>query len=98
MQITFTPLRCDADLVLERAGDCLVINGQSHDFTDVEEDTPLSFETHGIPWIMSDVIRRDGLLHLTMMLPYGADMAQHPPQKVTLNIEADGPVILPAPE
>ncbi len=98
MQITFTPVRSDDLLVLERAGDGLMINGQIHDFSHVSEAIPLSFEDHGCPWIVSDVIRRDGQIHLTVMLPYGAHMARHPPATATLTIEADGPVSLPAPD
>lgn len=98
MQITFTPVRSDTCLVLERLGDCLVINGQIHDFSHVSDAAPLSFEDHGIPWIVSDVIRRDGQIHLTVMLPYGAHRAQKPPAMVTLTIEGDGPVSLPAPD
>ena len=95
MQITFTPVRSDDPLVLERAGDCLVINGESHDFSHLSEAAPLSFEDHGCPWIVSDVIRRDGLIHLTVMLPYGAHMAQQPPIMQTVQVDADGPVTLP---
>lgn len=44
MHITLTPMRRDASLQLERAGDLLVINGEAFDFSALPDGATLPME------------------------------------------------------
>ena len=95
MQISFTPTRCDTALVATRQGDVLTLNGEAFDFTALSEGDVLPREAVTCDWLASEVTREGGALHLTLILPHGADAPEETrfPQPVTLT--GDGPVPLP---
>jgi len=95
MHITLTPIRMDKPLTLHRAGDILTVNGTAHDFATIEEGTALPQDEVPCDWLVSDVARIDGIVHLTLILPHGA----HPPQETlfpaAIRVTEDGPIPLP---
>ena len=103
MFITLTPMRRDDSLTLHRAGDVLTVNGQVFDFSALPEGGLLPQAAVACDWLASDVERRDGVLHLTLILPHGPMAALAPPGAQALLFPAplllveDGPVALPAP-
>lgn len=102
MIIQLYPLRSDLPLAVIRQGDRLILNGQEVDFSDLAEGESRSCGDLGCQWIVTDVTRQDGRLHLGLLLPHGplpcplpeaARAVTHP---APLALEGDGPVALPA--
>ena len=71
MHIDFSPVRMDAELTLARAGEVLIIAGVAFDFSQLAEGARLPREAVGCDWLASDVVRQDGEIHLTLLLPHG---------------------------
>lgn len=96
MILTFSPLRSPAPLKVNRAGDTLVLNGDTLDLSAIPEGATLPRAALNSPWIASDITRLDGVLRLTLRLPHGARAPQATlfPDPITLT--TDGPVALPA--
>ncbi len=94
MHITLTPMRRDASLQLERAGDLLVINGEAFDFSALPEGATLPMEAIDSDWLGNDVWRENGRLHLTLIVPHGPRAGEQArAQNVIIN-PADGPIPL----
>lgn len=71
MIIAFSPVRLDATLAAERAGDTLTLNGEAFDFAPLAEGATLPRAAVACPWLASDVTRQDGVIRLTLILPLG---------------------------
>lgn len=101
MQITFSPMRSDDTLSLHRAGDVLSVNGRPVDLSGVPEGGVLAGDQLGCDRIVGDIRRQDGILHLTLILPHGAEAGPETLFPEPLTLGADGPVdlshVLPAP-
>lgn len=95
MYITLTPMRRDETLTLLRKGDCLTINDTTHDFSRLAEGECLTAATLDCPWLISDVARRGGILHLTLILPHGEGASDAVRFPAPLDITGDGPIALP---
>jgi len=95
MQITLTPQRRDDRLSLSREGDVLILNGEAFDFAAIPEGGTLPRDAVACDWLASDVTRQDGVLHLTLILPHGADAPQATLFPAALTLTGDGPVVLP---
>ena len=96
MHLIFTPMRHDVRLTLSRQGDVLTINGEAFDFTALPEGASLPGDAIRSDWIAGEVSRKEGRLHIPLILPHGANApgtTRHP-EPITLN--DDGPVDLPA--
>ena len=96
MQITLTPQRRDDTLTLTRSGDVLTINGEAFDFTAIPEGGTLPRDAVACDWLAGDVTRSGGVLHLTLVLPHGANAPQATLFPAALTLTGDGPVALPA--
>lgn len=96
MEITFQPVRHDGELVLERAGDCLTVNGEPFDFAPLPEGDTLPADAVACPWFAGPVRREGGRLFLSLILPHGpgAPAARRFPAPVS--VAGDGPVPLPS--
>ncbi|MBS3183767.1 hypothetical protein JIQ88_01560 [Pseudomonas sp. PCH44] len=95
MIINLSPVRMDDRLRVERAGDTLVLNGESFDLSPLLEGASLPASAISSPWFTGSVDRVGGELSLTLILPHGADAPQStrfPEPIVTTN---DGIVALP---
>jgi len=95
MKLTLTPMRHDGTLTLHRAGDVLTINGEAFDFSPLPDGATLPREAVDCAWLASDVERIEGTLHLTLLLPHGADAPEETRFPAPITLTADGPVILP---
>lgn len=98
MQIRLTPMRSDARLTLHRAGDVLTVNDVVLDFSAIPEGAVLPRAAVACDALASDVCREGGRLHLTLILPHGADAPQACLHPAPLLLLADGPVPLPGVE
>lgn len=96
MRIVFSPVRRDDLLELERLGDQLLVNGVTHDFSNLAEGAERSIEEIGSDWFVGSVVRRDGMLHLSLILPHGSDAPPETLYPVPFEVQADGPIPVPA--
>jgi hypothetical protein len=95
MKINLSPQRRDDTITVTKQGDTLTINGTAYDFSVVPDGATLPKEATDCAWLASDVERIDGVLHLTLLLPHGANASQAArfPQPITN--PADGVLELP---
>jgi hypothetical protein len=94
MRITFSPTRRDDRLVLIKSGDVLTINGEAFDFSALPEGNTLPRDAVACEWLAGDVERIEGVIHLALILPHGAQAPQQTRFPVPI-IAGDGPVALP---
>ncbi len=95
MKITFHPARSDARLKLERQGDRLLVNNETYDFSAVPEGATLPQAAVTGDWLADDVTRKDGVLHLAVILPIGKDANKKSRFPAPVTLSQDGPVPLP---
>jgi hypothetical protein len=95
MQITLSPIRHDTALTLHRAGDVLTLNGVAYDLSGIPEGATLPRDAVACDWLASDIERIGGVLHLTLLLPHGADAPEATRFPAPLVLTGDGPVELP---
>jgi hypothetical protein len=96
MHLTFSPMRRDDRLSLSCAGDVLTINGIPYDFGPLPDGATLPQEAVDCDWLAGPVERVDGVLHVALILPHGANAPEATlfPQPITA--ATDGPVTLMA--
>jgi hypothetical protein len=73
MQISYTPQRRDDACEHSFSGDVLTINGENFDFTALPEGATLPRSAVDCEWLVSDVVRSGGEIHLTLIEPEGAE-------------------------
>ena len=76
MKINLSPQRRDNTLTVVKQGDTLTINGTAYDFSVIPDGATLPKDATDCAWLASDVERIDGVLHLTLLLPYGANASE----------------------
>jgi hypothetical protein len=96
MQISFSPIRLDEPLALALEADALTINGEVFDFAALPEGGCLPCAEAACRWLVSDVIRRDGQICLTLILPHCAHATQETLFPAPITVTSDGAVNLPA--
>ena len=85
MKITLTPMRHETPLAVTRKGAILELNGTSCDLSKGES----------CDWISGIPARSEGVWHVTLILPHGADAPEETLFPATIEMEGDGPVPLP---
>lgn len=95
MVIRLIPQRRDDVLVIERKGDSLELNGHLLDFGPVPEGASLPAEAIDCEWVVGEVERIDGVLHISLLLPHGPDAAESVRFPKPIVDPADGVVELP---
>lgn len=95
MRINLSPVRLDEELVVDREGDVLYLNGQEFDFSPLPDGATLPGEAIDSTWFAGPVERIDGELHLTLVLPHGANAPQETRFPEPLTVQDDGPLGLP---
>ena len=95
MILKFSPVFMDKGLTLHRKGDVLTINGHALDFGPLPEGASLPADAIASPWIAGPVTRAGGVLHVTVMLPHGANAPEATRFPMPLTLTVDGPVELP---
>ena len=96
MKFLFSPMRSDEKLSLSIRGDVLTINKTEHDFSGVKEGKPILMKDAKSRWILSDVVRKSGMIQLTVILPHGANPPKETLYPEPMIVETDGKVKLPA--
>lgn len=76
MRILLSPQQRSDVLEIKKSGDVLTINGVIYDFTQVTEGSTLPLEAVSCPFLVSNVERIGGVLHLTLILPHGSNPSQ----------------------
>ena len=95
MRITLSPSRRDDRLTISKSGDTLTINGEAFDLSAIPDGATLPRDAVACEWLASDIERIGGVLHLTLILPHGAN-APHETRFPDPIDAADGPIALPA--
>lgn len=95
MKITPTPIRMDAVLVVSRLGDALTINGAAFDFSTLPDGATIPAGDVPCQWIAGLVSRIDGVLHLTLVLPHGAQPSHAVAFPAPIVDPPDGVIALP---
>lgn len=94
MLIALQPVRMDASLTLHVSGDVLSINGVPYDFGPLPNGAILPKAAVDCSFLASDVLRRDGRIELTLILPHGP--CAPPETRFPSPVETtNGPVTLP---
>ena len=73
MKLTLSPQSRSDALEVHKAGDKITVNGEEFDFTQLPEGAFLPASAVDCEFIIGDVSRQDGELHLTLLLPISAD-------------------------
>lgn len=95
MVINLSPqVRSDRVLV-SKEGDTLTINGEPFDFSPIAEGAILPASAVDCEFIIGDVRRQDGELHLTLLLPISWDAGHEACFPEPIVSPEDGPIKLP---
>lgn len=97
MIIYLSPPRRDDTLAVTKAGDRLVVNGESFDFSQVGEGDTLPLAAIDSMWFSGDVFRAGGDLSVTLLFPNPWNYSQEQAFPVPLQDVPDGLVVLPKP-
>ena len=95
MVINFKPQRRDESLSLEKQGDTLIVNGVPFDFSPLPDGATLPAEAIGSEWFCGPVDRISEELHLTLILPHGANPSVAAAFPEPKTITENGPVEVP---
>ena len=95
MKIILSPQRRNDTLTITKQGDTLTINGTAYDFSVIPDGATLPKEATDCAWLASDVERIDGVLHLTLLLPHGANASHAARFPQPIINPADGVLELP---
>lgn len=90
MIITLSPVRMDQTLTVARTGSALVLNGTTADLPSYD------MEAAPNPWIVGQPFQEAGVWHVTLILPHGAVAPEETRFPLTIIMEADGAISLPA--
>ncbi|MBD9509985.1 hypothetical protein IB265_24730 [Ensifer sp. ENS10] len=95
MKIALSPTRSDDTLTVVKAGDVLTINGAAFDFSALPDGATIPAGEIPCEWIIGPVERVAGRLHLTLILPHGANPSEAVAFPAALDNPPDGPLALP---
>ncbi len=95
MLISLCPVRRDEMLSVIKASEVLVINGDRIDFSALPEGASLPATAISNLWIVGDVQRISGEIHLTLLLPHGPNPSDAVAFPVPLENPPDGELKLP---
>lgn len=95
MIITFSPVRMDEQLTLDREGDTLYVNGESFDFSPLCEGATLPIGAILSTWFPGEVHRIEGRLHLTVRLPHGPTAPESTRFPLPITVDGDGSISVP---
>lgn len=95
MHITLSPARSDAALAVVKQGEVLVVNGSWIDFGPLPDGATLPASAIDCECIVGPVKRINGVLHITLLLPHGADASEAVRYPEPIINPPDGPLELP---
>ncbi|MGN6311147.1 MAG: hypothetical protein ACTHNN_16530 [Xanthobacteraceae bacterium] len=95
MRISFSPQRRDDTLEVVKTGDVLTINGDVVDLSAIPDGADLPADAIDNELVVETVRRINGNLHVTLLLPLGADAPERARFPMDLVDPQDGPIALP---
>ena len=95
MYIKLSPQRSDNRLTLEKQNQTLIINGESFNFSELPEGATLPEDAIESDVIVSDVERINGEIHLTVLIPHGANAPYETRFPEPIEVTEDGVITLP---
>lgn len=95
MHIKFSPQRRDDTYSATINNDIITIDGIDYDFSPLPEGATLPQSAVDCPWLASDVERINGEIHLTLLLPHGANAPESTRFPAPITVTTDGPIDLP---
>ena len=98
MRISFSPMRRDDTLEVSKTADVLTINGETLDLSALPDGATLPAGAVSCEWITGPIERIDGEIHLTLILPHGANPSPSVAFPEPITVTADGPITLPGDE
>lgn len=97
MKIFLSPVRSDAQLFVSVKKNTISINDTQFDFNSINEGDKIPVSEVGSKWIVSDVIRINGEIQLTLILPHGAKPPKETLFPKPIIVQTDGVIHLPEP-
>lgn len=95
MRIKLNPQRRDDQITVIKSGDTLSVNGEVFDFSVIPEGATLPANAISSEFFSGPVERIDGVLHLTLTLPHGADPVEAVAFPADIINPPDGEIALP---
>lgn len=95
MHIKLNPQRRDDQITVIKSGDTLTINGEAFDFSVIPEGATLPSDAVSSEFFSGPVERIDGVLHITLTLPHGANPVQDVAFPADIIDPPDGEIALP---
>lgn len=97
MKINISPQRRDDTLRVSRAGAILIVNGESFDFSRMNDGDTLPASAIKCEWFVNQVDNVGGELELTLLLPLPQNYSPAQAFPVPLLDVPDGEVLFPEP-
>ncbi|PRD42142.1 hypothetical protein C5748_18515 [Phyllobacterium phragmitis] len=95
MHVSFCPQRCDCALSVAKSGDTLIINGDPVDLSVIPDGATLPADAVSNDFVVGNVERISGELHVTLLLPHGPNPSQAVAFPAPLADVPDGPLQIP---
>lgn len=95
MKIHWSPIRMDETYTLERDGDIVTVNDEIFNFSSLPEGATLPASAIDNKFFCGPVEKIDGELHLTMLLPHGADASEAARFPTVMDVTENGLVEMP---
>lgn len=95
MRISFSPQRRDDNLEVYKQGDVLTINGEVFDFSELPNGATLPQGAIDSEWFASDVVRINGGLSFTLLLPHAPNPTENVAFPETIVNPPNGRIKLP---
>ncbi|WP_339496948.1 hypothetical protein [Pseudomonas sp. EA_15y_Pfl1_P101] len=97
MVINLSPQQRSDTLTVVRAGDALIVNGETFDFSAMGDGDTLPRAAIQSKWFDGDAEKKDGELILTLLFPMPWNYSPEQAFPVPLENVPDGPVVFPGP-
>jgi hypothetical protein len=76
MKIYLSSIRGESTITVSKQADALTINGIAYDFTNIPEGATLPASAVDCEFIIDNIERTNGELHITLMMPHGPDASE----------------------
>lgn len=96
MKIRLTPSRMDRQFSGAVEGDVITVNGQSFDFSPLQDGGELPATAIDARWMVGGAYRRDGEVYLTLICPHGANAPDETRFPSGDYIDVEGEIPFPA--
>jgi hypothetical protein len=95
MVIKFNPQHRNDTLTLAKQGDTLIVNGSPFDFSPLPDGATLPADAIGHPFFCGPVERINGELHVSIILPIGANPSHQATYPQPITVTANGVIGVP---